>query len=102
MLKNLGDKFKKQGWGWLWTEGAAQLKLEDALNVGGFGYPALSVVSAKKMKYSILTGTYIRIFNHFLKHFASIAKQSLQFYWYFSTSNPKFWKTCTKTKVGQG
>jgi len=58
MLTNLGDKFKKQGWGWLWTEGAAQLKLEDALNVGGFGYPALSVVSAKKMKYSILTGSF--------------------------------------------
>merc|ERR1712079_312329 len=67
MLKNLGDKFKKQGWGWLWTEGAAQLKLEDALNVGGFGYPALSVVSAKKMKYSILTGTYIKIFSHFFR-----------------------------------
>jgi len=58
MLTNLGDKFKKQGWGWLWSEGAAQLKLEDALNVGGFGYPALSVVSAKKMKYSILTGSF--------------------------------------------
>ena len=66
MLKNLGDKFKKQGWGWLWTEGAAQLKLEDALNVGGFGYPALSVVSAKKMKYSILTGT---MFSHFSNTF---------------------------------
>merc|ERR1712088_852577 len=32
MLTNLGDKFKKQGWGWLWTEGAAQLKLEDGIN----------------------------------------------------------------------
>jgi len=58
MLTKLGDKFKKQGWGWLWTEGATQLKLEDSLNVGGFGYPALSVVSAKKMKYSILTGSF--------------------------------------------
>ena len=58
MLTKLGDKFKKQGWGYLWTEGATQLKLEDSLNVGGFGYPALSVVSAKKMKYSILTGSF--------------------------------------------
>merc|ERR1712020_406372 len=58
MLTKMGDKFKKQGWGWLWSEGAAQLKLEDALNVGGFGYPALSVVSAKKMKYSVLTGSF--------------------------------------------
>ncbi len=58
MLTKIGDKFKKQGWGWLWSEGAAQLKLEEALNVGGFGYPALAVVSAKKMKYSTLTGSF--------------------------------------------
>lgn len=58
MLQKIGDKFKKQGWGWLWSEGAAQLKLEESLNVGGFGYPALAVVSAKKMKYSTLTGSF--------------------------------------------
>jgi len=58
MLKKLGDKFKKQGWGWLWSEGAAQLDLEESLNIGGFGYPAMAVVSAKKMKYSTLTGSF--------------------------------------------
>ena len=35
-----------------------QLKFEEALNVGGFGYPALAVVSSKKMKYSTLTGSF--------------------------------------------
>ena len=58
MLTKLGDKFKKQGWGWLWSEGTAQPKLEESVDVGGFGYPALAVVSAKKMKYSILTGSF--------------------------------------------
>jgi protein disulfide-isomerase A6 len=33
MLTKLGDKFKKQGWGWLWTEGAAQGKLEESLGM---------------------------------------------------------------------
>jgi len=58
MLEKLGDKYKKQGWGWLWSEGAQQTKLEESLDVGGFGYPALAVVSAKKMKYSTLTGSF--------------------------------------------
>ena len=58
MLTKIADKFKKQGWGWLWTEGTAQGKLEESVDVGGFGYPALAVVSAKKMKYSVLTGSF--------------------------------------------
>ena len=57
-MTKIGDKFKKQGWGWVWSEGAAQLNVEEALNVGGFGYPALAVVSSKKMKYSTLTGSF--------------------------------------------
>merc|ERR1711899_229545 len=58
MLTQLGDKFKKQGWGWLWSEGAAQMDLEESLGIGGFGYPAMAVVSHKKMKYSRLTGSF--------------------------------------------
>ena len=58
MLAKMGDKFKKQGWGWVWTEGATQLDLEQALDIGGFGYPAMSVLSHKKMKYSTLTGSF--------------------------------------------
>eukprot|EP00095_Tigriopus_kingsejongensis_P004694 snap_masked-scaffold276_size226481-processed-gene-0.2 protein:Tk04694 transcript:snap_masked-scaffold276_size226481-processed-gene-0.2-mRNA-1 annotation:"probable protein disulfide-isomerase a6" len=57
-LNKLGDKFKKQGWGWVWTEGAAQPGLEEALDIGGFGYPAMAVMSPKKMKYSTLTGSF--------------------------------------------
>lgn len=58
MLTKMGDTFKKQGWGWLWSEGAAQLDLEESLGVGGFGYPAMAVVSHKKMKFSRLTGSF--------------------------------------------
>ncbi len=58
MLTSAGDTFKKQGWGWVWAEGASQTKLEEALDIGGFGYPAMAVLSHKKMKYSTLTGSF--------------------------------------------
>lgn len=58
MLKEAGEKFKKQGWGWIWSEAMAQPELEASLDVGGFGYPAMAVVSHKKMKYSALTGSF--------------------------------------------
>jgi len=57
-LTKLGDKYKKKQWGWLWSEAVAQPELEAAVDVGGFGYPAMVVVSQKKMKYSILTGSF--------------------------------------------
>jgi len=57
-LTKLGDKYKKKQWGWLWSEAMAQPELEAAVDVGGFGYPALAVISQKKMKYSILTGSF--------------------------------------------
>jgi len=57
-LAKLGDKYKKKDWGWLWAEGMAQSDLETAVEVGGFGYPAMVVLSQKKMKYSTLTGSF--------------------------------------------
>jgi len=57
-MTKLGDKYKKKDWGWLWSEGMAQPDLEAAVEVGGFGYPAMVVLSHKKMKYSTLTGSF--------------------------------------------
>jgi len=57
-LTKLGDKYKKKSWGWLWSEAMAQPALEEAVDVGGFGYPAMVVLSHKKMKYSTLTGSF--------------------------------------------
>lgn len=58
VLKTLGDKYKKHQWGWLWAEAGAQPALEDALEVGGFGYPALAAVNSRKMKYSLMRGQF--------------------------------------------
>ena len=43
-MKKLGEKYKKKDWGWLWAEGMTQPDLESAVEVGGFGYPALVVI----------------------------------------------------------
>lgn len=58
ILRDMADKYKQKQWGWLWAEGATQLGVEDALDIGGFGYPAMAAVSIKKMKYSILRGSF--------------------------------------------
>ncbi|XP_046462234.1 protein disulfide-isomerase A6 homolog [Daphnia pulex] len=57
-LAALGDKYKKKMWGWIWSEAGAQPEVEDALGLGGFGYPAMSVFSPKKLKYSVLRGSF--------------------------------------------
>ena len=57
-MQSLSSKYKKQGWGWLWSEGGSQKHLEASLNVGGFGYPSLAVLSVKKMQYSVLLGAF--------------------------------------------
>ncbi|XP_060658294.1 protein disulfide-isomerase A6 homolog [Drosophila sulfurigaster albostrigata] len=57
-LRSLGDKFKQKQWGWAWAEGGQQSALEESLEVGGFGYPAMAVVNFKKMKFSVLKGSF--------------------------------------------
>ena len=39
LMAKLGERFKKQKWGWCWAAALAQPDLEKALQVGGFGYP---------------------------------------------------------------
>lgn len=57
-LTKLGDKYKQKMWGWVWAEAMAHPKLEEALDIGGFGYPALAALNAKKMQYALLRGSF--------------------------------------------
>ncbi|XP_073820596.1 protein disulfide-isomerase A6 homolog CaBP1 [Musca autumnalis] len=67
-LRELGDKFKQKAWGWAWVEALAQPELESALEMGGFGYPAMAVVNFKKMKFSVLKGSFSKDgINEFLR-----------------------------------
>lgn len=54
----MGDKFKTKQWGWLWFEAGAQTGIEEILDIGGFGYPAMAVVNIKKLKFSLLRGAF--------------------------------------------
>lgn len=64
----MGEKYKQKMWGWLWTEAGAQSEVENVLEIGGFGYPAMAVVNIKKKKYSLLRGAFSEDgINDFLK-----------------------------------
>lgn len=58
ILRNAASEYKKRQWGWLWIEGGAQPKVEEALEIGGFGYPAMAAVNYKKMKFTSLRGSF--------------------------------------------
>ena len=58
IMKVMGEKYKKKQWGWIWAEAGVQSKLEDALGMGGFGYPAMAAVNVRKMKYATLKGAF--------------------------------------------
>ena len=42
----------------MWTEAGAQSELENALGIGGFGYPAMAAINARKMKFALLKGSF--------------------------------------------
>lgn len=68
ILKDMGEKYKKKMWGWAWSEAGSQYELENALDIGGFGYPAMAVINVKKMKYSLLRGAFSKEgINEFLR-----------------------------------
>ncbi|WKY15028.1 hypothetical protein Q1695_000499 [Nippostrongylus brasiliensis] len=58
VLRDLGDSFKKNGWGWIWVEAGAQPALEEAFGIGGFGYPAMAAMNYRKMKFAMLKGSF--------------------------------------------
>lgn len=57
-LKEVASSFKSKQWAYLWVEANAQPDLEKALDIGGFGYPALAAVNVRKMAYSLMRGSF--------------------------------------------
>jgi protein disulfide-isomerase A6 len=58
LLRRLGEKHKKRMWAWVWSEAGSQMAVEEAFNIGGFGYPAMAALNARKMKFSLLKGSF--------------------------------------------
>jgi len=70
-LKSMGEKYKKRMWGWVWAEAGSQMDLEEALGIGGFGYPAMAAVNARKMKFAQMKGAFSETgINEFLRELA--------------------------------
>ena len=57
-LREVGEQYKQRSFGWVWTEGGANLELEGSVEVGGFGYPALVAINGRKGAYSSLRGSF--------------------------------------------
>ncbi|OWA53359.1 Protein disulfide-isomerase A6 [Hypsibius exemplaris] len=57
-LKKLADKYKQKQWGWVWSEAGAHSNLEDAVGLGGFGYPAMAAASHKKNIFTVMKGSF--------------------------------------------
>jgi len=58
MLTTLGDKYKKQKWGWAWSAASRQEKLEKTLNIGGSGYPMLAAMNLRKEVFALHMGSF--------------------------------------------
>ncbi|XP_027896345.1 protein disulfide-isomerase A6 isoform X1 [Xiphophorus couchianus] len=58
VMVKMAEKYKKKLWGWLWTEAGGQMELEASLGIGGFGYPAMAAINARKMKFALLRGSF--------------------------------------------
>uniref|UniRef100_A0A3Q3VP97 Protein disulfide-isomerase A6 n=1 Tax=Mola mola TaxID=94237 RepID=A0A3Q3VP97_MOLML len=58
VMMKMAVKYKKKMWGWLWTEAGTQMELEASLGIGGFGYPAMAAINARKMKFALLRGSF--------------------------------------------
>lgn len=57
-LKEVAKTYKTKPWGFLWLEARAQPKLEEALGIGGFGYPALAAVNHRKKAFTLMKGPF--------------------------------------------
>lgn len=78
LMKKMGEKYKRQQWGWLWTEPGKYSELESALSVGGFGYPAMVAVNSRKGKYVVLRGSFSESgINEFLRELSVGRGQTL-------------------------
>ncbi|KAG5454476.1 Protein disulfide-isomerase A6 [Clonorchis sinensis] len=57
-IKQQASEYKKQKWGWAWTEALKQPELEKMFDIGGAGYPAMVAVHSKKLKRATLRGSF--------------------------------------------
>jgi protein disulfide-isomerase A6 len=57
-LRAVSAKYKGKGISFVWVEAGEQEALANTLEIGGAGYPAAAVISAKKLKYTGYQGAF--------------------------------------------
>ncbi|CDS42324.1 protein disulfide isomerase A6 [Echinococcus multilocularis] len=58
VMKEAAKKHKGKNWGWLWSAARTHMHLEEALQVGGFGYPTMVAISMRKQKFAVMHGSF--------------------------------------------
>jgi protein disulfide-isomerase A6 len=54
IIADVSKKFRRQGWGWLWTQENAFSSLENTLSLGGSYFPIMAAVNVKKQVFARL------------------------------------------------
>jgi len=57
-LRNVAEKYKRSAYRYVWAAAGKQQELENAVGVGGFGYPAMVALNVKKAVYAPLRGSF--------------------------------------------
>ncbi|MCO5602728.1 hypothetical protein L7F22_056865 [Adiantum nelumboides] len=58
IMKTVAEKFKRSAYGYAWAAAGKQPALEQALGVGGYGYPALVALNVKKSVYAPMRSAF--------------------------------------------
>ncbi|KAL5962398.1 hypothetical protein TSMEX_009852, partial [Taenia solium] len=58
VMKEAVKKHRGKDWGWLWSAARTHAKLEEALQLGGFGYPTMVAINMRKQKFAVMHGSF--------------------------------------------
>jgi protein disulfide-isomerase A6 len=57
-LKDIANKYKAKPVTYVWLEAGSQPALEELFGLGGFGYPSVVAMNAKKSRFALMRGSF--------------------------------------------
>ncbi|VDM17356.1 unnamed protein product [Hydatigera taeniaeformis] len=58
VMQEAAKKHRGKDWGWLWSAARTHIELEEALQIGGFGYPTMVAINMRKQKFAVMHGPF--------------------------------------------
>jgi protein disulfide-isomerase A6 len=58
LIETIATNNRGKPFSYLWSEGGAQFGIEEQLQVGGSGYPAVAAINCRKKVYSVMRGAF--------------------------------------------